>query len=567
MTDGRTGGWLLGGRVDVCSAAVLLAAMLSPSAHPPIRRSADPPTRRSADPPTRRSADPPLRPSVQYPPGERVLITDFSSITALAASPLYVFAATAHGLTIYNRQSSEWQLPVTILDGYPRAPVRAAVADVMGNAVWLGTDAGWARYDADLHRWDGAAIPGGVRSLLLDAADPASGIYLQTSTEWVFLPRGGVVPFSTAGRPLPPPGRRITPLGLEQALNTATAGDAFRAFILTDSRLRSYTFTAAARSPDQREIFFGTNGAGLIRIDPATAAWEALPFGLGARGAGAVVVGKTGVWAASFTLPLDSRPQSDITLLSPDLTRATLYSGRTYGSDCRQSRGIALDGTAVWVACDAGVLRVDSRDRRARLFPLESVLAIAASRRGLWVGTPHGLRLIDSTDHVSSLGNLAEPIYSLALLHDTLWVGTARGLAFLPNDGSDLYARTAVPGPEPPPALGAPVLLVARIGEALAVATTDQFVWRDAAGTRWTVLRPPAEVGDVTDIAGLEGSAWIAGTGGVAFCDLAHSSFETLTVPRDLPAPVRGVAVDSQYVWMATDSGVVRLARHTIFGP
>jgi len=514
------------------------------------------------------SARPPVRLTAQYSPGDRVLITDFSFISALAASPLYVFATTPHGLTIYNRQSNEWQLPVTILDGYPRAPVRVAVADIMGNAVWLGTDGGWARYDADLRHWEGAAIPGGVRGLMLDATDPASGIYLQTSTEWLFLPRGGVVPFSSAGRPLPAPGQRITPLGLDQALNTATAGDAFRAFILTDSRLRSYTFTAAARSPDQREIFFGTNGAGLIRIDPATAIWETLPFGLGARGAGAVAVGKTGVWAASFTLPFDRRPpQSDVTWLSPDLTRATLYSAHTYGSDCRQSRRIVLEGTGVWVACDAGVLRIDSRDRRARLFSLDGVLSIAASRRGLWVGTPHGLRLIDSTDHVSSVGNVALPIYSLALLHDTLWVGTDRGLAFLPNDGSDLLARSAAPGPETPAALGAPVLVVARVGEALALATTDQLAWRDSTGAGWIVLRPPAEVGDVTDIAGEDGRAWIAGTGGVASWDLERSSFQSLSVPRDVPAPVHGVAVDSQYLWMATDSGIVRFDRHAIFGP
>ena len=540
MTGRRMGG-RTDGRMVIPSLFVLLVA---PSAYPAIRASA------------------------QYAPGDRVLITDFSSITAVAASPFYVFAATPHGLTIYNRQSSEWQLPVTSLDGYPRATVRAALADIMGNAVWLGTDAGWARYDADLHRWDGAPVAGGVRNLMLDATDPASGIYLQTSTEWVFLPRGGVVPFSTAGRPLPALGQRIAPLGLDQALNTATTGDAFRAFILTDARLRSYTFTAAARSSDQREIFFGTNGAGLVRIDPATAAWEPLPYGLGARGAGAVAVGATGAWAASFTLPLDPRqPQSDVTWVSSDLTRATLYSGRTYGSDCRQSRRIVLDGTRVWVACDAGVLRIDSRDRRARLFSVESVLSIAASRRGLWVGTAHGLRLIDSTEHVTSLGNVALPIYSLALLHDTLWAGTAQGLAFLPKDGSDLFARTAIAVPEPPAALGAPVLLVARIGQGLAVMTTDQLVWRDSAGSRWTVLRPPPELGDVTDIAGEGEHAWLAGTGGVAFWDLAHASFQTLSVPRDLPAPVHGVAFDSQYVWMATDSGLVRLARRAIFEP
>jgi len=32
-------------------------------------------------------------------------------------------------------------------------------------------------------------------------------------------------------------------------------------------------------------------------------------------------------------------------------------------------------------------------------------------------------------------------------------------------------------------------------------------------------------------------------------------------VPLDVPAPVRDVAVDPPYVWVATDSGLVRFAR------
>src|SRR2546430_16888530 len=37
---------------------------------------------------------------------------------------------------------------VTSLEGYPAARVRVALADGVGDAVWLGTAEGWARYDA-----------------------------------------------------------------------------------------------------------------------------------------------------------------------------------------------------------------------------------------------------------------------------------------------------------------------------------------------------------------------------------------------------------------------------------
>src|SRR5213594_2419817 len=86
----------------------------------------------------------------RWRPEDRALISDFSAVEAVAASPFSVFAATAHGLTIYDRQARTWRLPVTSLDGYPPARVYAALADVVDNAVWLGTTDGWARYDANV---------------------------------------------------------------------------------------------------------------------------------------------------------------------------------------------------------------------------------------------------------------------------------------------------------------------------------------------------------------------------------------------------------------------------------
>src|SRR5437762_1934433 len=103
------------------------------------------------------SAHPPIRPAAQsrlWRPDERVILSDFSFVEAIAASPWFVYAATPHGLTIYDRRARRWQLPVTALDGYPTTRVRSALADPLDNSVWLATDDGWYRYDAQLPRWD-----------------------------------------------------------------------------------------------------------------------------------------------------------------------------------------------------------------------------------------------------------------------------------------------------------------------------------------------------------------------------------------------------------------------------
>src|SRR5438046_10495873 len=72
-----------------------------------------------------------------------------------------------------------------------------------------------------------------------------------------------------------------------------------RALISTDARLASYRFTAAARSPDRSELFFGSDGAGVVRVDPATGEWNRVVFGLIATRAGAVAAAPGGVWVAS----------------------------------------------------------------------------------------------------------------------------------------------------------------------------------------------------------------------------------------------------------------------------
>ena len=152
------------------------------------------------------TARPPDRLTAQsrfWRPDERVLISDFSVVTAVAASPWLIYAATPHGLAIYDRRSHQWQPPVTGLDGYPPARARVALADPVGNAVWLGTDIGWSRYDFDLHEWTQGSVPGGVTGLALDAQDPASGVFVQSAGGWAFLPRGAMMPMP--GRALPPP--------------------------------------------------------------------------------------------------------------------------------------------------------------------------------------------------------------------------------------------------------------------------------------------------------------------------------------------------------------------------
>lgn len=507
----------------------------------------------------------PLSPfAVQWRADERSLVTDFSQVNAVAASPFTLYAATTHGLIIYNRNARAWDPPVTALDGYPAGRVRVALADATDDAVWLGTTDGWARYDKNIRQWQGGAVPGGVTDLAFDARDPASGIFVRSPIGWAFLQRGGIIPVND--RPLPPPGQMVRPLDPRSALDLAPMADAMRALILTDPRLRAHQFTAAARTPDQTDLYFGTDGMGIVRIDPATAQWEALPYGLVAPGAGALALGSGGVWVAAAARVGERR---GLSWVSDDLSRVAAIEGTgTLGMQFLTGRRILSRAGRLWIATERGALRYDPETGRTRMFddargglPDAAVWSLAPAPDGVWVGTARGLAVVADNDSITRIGGLDQPVLALLSWRDTLWIGSVNGLGVLGPGGATAVVPPAVSAQ---PALALPVVALARVGDTLVAATADQLAWRDPKAGTWTVQRARGDLGRILSLAGDDGGVWVGGTQGLSFWPVARLPLRTLHVPIDLPAAVRDIAVDGARLWVATDSGVVRFDRHAV---
>jgi ligand-binding sensor domain-containing protein len=505
-------------------------------------------------------SDSPTRQSAQWRPEDRVLVSDFSVIQALAASPFTLFAATPRALLLYDRAARVWRLPVTTLEGYPRALVRVALADRTDDAVWLGTAAGWARYDAHIRQWQEGPVAGGVLDLAVDEQDPAGGVYLRGASGWMFLPRGGLVPFANRA-----PLRRVErPLDPRAALADAPAADALRALLLTDPRLRTYQFTAAARTPDQGELFFGTNGLGVLRFSSFGTEFDLLAYGLPARGARALALGdregQGGVWVG---LAPRVGEREGLTWLASDLATTRWIGGRgARGLGFRTARRLLARRGDLWVATERGVSRVNPTSEESQEFSVPEPLALAAATAGVWVGAARGLFLVTDAGEVRAFDTGGQAVLSLAVVSDTLWVGTAVGLAWLAGGAlavtvPDDVART--------PALAAPIVAVAAAGDLLVAATPDQLAWRGAAGS-WTVLRPAADVGRLTALAADRDGVWVGGEHGVAFWRAAAGRFQTLRVPLDLPAGVHDLVAAPPYLWIATDSGAVRFNREAVVG-
>lgn len=445
-----------------------------------------------------------------FGPDNRILISDFSDVRAVAASPWLVFGATTHGLLIYDRAARRFRPPITAVDGYPSGRVRRAIADETGRAVWLdlGTAGGYIRFDVDGRTW----TPGALASTQNNGT-----------------------------------------LTVEAALARAPLTDAMRAAILTDSRLRNHQFTAAAATPDRQEIFFGTNGLGLVRVDTQTGEWEVLAYGLLAPGVGAVAIASDGVWTgANVRLALAGAQRRGVTWLATDLSVT-----RTADFSFLYSRRLLVADNQLWIATDQGVVRMDLSTFRSRTWDLQDALSLARTSDGVWVGTARGLSLITADDLADEIPSNGVAIVSLLAADDTLWVGTSVGLGqVLPGT----RAITSPPELSPRATLRVPIYALARLQDTIVMATERQLLWRNPATQEWSGITLPPTLGRPTAMtARPNGNVWIGGTQGLAEADIASGLVHVHPVPYEVPAPVRDLAADPSYLWAATDSGLLRI--------
>ena len=444
-----------------------------------------------------------------------MLISDFSEVQAVAASSWFVYAATTHGLLIYDRVSRRFRSPVTAIDGYPQPVVRRAMADPSANAVWLdlGPGLGYVRYDVDGRTWTPGAL----------ASTEAS--------------------------------RTLT---VEAALASAPRVEAMQAAILTDRRLRMHRFTAAAATPDRPEIFFGTNGLGLVRVDKQTGEWEVLTYGLLAPAVGAVAPVPGGVWAAT-TAAAGRAQRRGLSWVASDLSASrTSEGGRAaLAFSFLYARRLLADGDQLWIASEQGVLRTDTTGFTSQLWDLPEATCLARSRRGIWAGTRDGLSLITTDERVQDVGPRGIAITSLLAAGDTLWVGTSVGLAQVLPGATEM---TTPPELSERAGMRATVYAIGSLQDTIVIATANELLWRDPATRAWTGLPLSPALGVPTALAtGSDGEVWIGGTRGLAQAGIRSGLIQVHAVPFEIPAAVRDLAADRDYLWAATDSGLVRI--------
>jgi len=493
-------------------------------------------------------------PSRDWRPEDRTVIGDFSRISSVATAIDRVYATSPSAVIIWNPQFRQWQGPYDPPDPTMLARVTGSLVDPLDNSLWLARLDGWVHFQPELQTWDQGVVPDGVLAIAFDGNDPTTGVYFRTRRGWLLLPRGGLVP--EQGRV---PAHPTTPARVDDVIRANPTLQANAAQILVDPRLGVARFTAAARSIDNLGWYLGTWGVGLLFLPDGAALPERLPFGLRSPVVGAVFAWPDGVWAAQSRT---TQSEAALTFVDRELKEFKSLQGLpASGLPFAQVRKMAGQGSALWAATDRGLARVATGNGRVDLLdesrglPDSRVYAVVSRQGRLTVGTRRGLVRVDDSLRIERLApRFAEPALAVFPAGDSVWVGTQRGLLLALPGQPDLVRPSDLAAAS----FQAPVVALSSLADTIVALTRDQMLWRNPATHVWT-LGP--------NLSGLLGGLiaftpdgpgfWVAGERGVGFARLSTPPLRPLR-DGDVPAATNDLAVDRDYLWVASDAGLVR---------
>lgn len=495
--------------------------------------------------------------SRDWSPEERTVLGDFTRVNAVATGRQKVFLVTPDALLALDALAKRWEGPYTPRDPGQLRDVFAALSDPIDESLWMVRRNGWVRFDPGIRLWEQGFVAGSVIDAAIDQDAMAAGLFLKTSTGWFTAMRGGALV------PANPPRRPIRPGSVDQAIRDNPAIQANTAGLLFSARFRNIRYTSAARATGfaGQGWYLGTNGAGLVYFPDGAGLPQPLTFGIPGEATDAVFAGNGGVWVVNErTVSADP----GLSFVAADFTQFQWYQGgKARGLPFTQARRVVGRGSSLWLATDAGVIRMDPKDEDVELYdagrgiPDPRVLDIAQRKGRLVAGTAHGLaEFTDSTGFYRLAPDFSDAAQAVELSGDTTWVGTRIGLfAALPGQmdllqpdalGAGLSSQTSV------------VDLTWR-ADTLVALTTDRLLWRDPSSGKFT-LGPLLGngLGKLHTVVNGKDGLYIAGDRGTGFARLSTPVNRSFTVPGELPGVVTDLAVDDRYLWVATLKGLVR---------
>ncbi len=504
---------------------------------------------------------------------ERVLVSSFSNIVAVAASLRSVFVASPEAIAIYDRQFGAWQPPLPLRSPLFGGTLPVMAADPIEDGVWIATPGSVRYLRTGFDIANDAIVPGNPDAIMFDRRNFVSGAYVHSSGQWLLVSRtGAALPVTSAM--LPPAGSRQFAATLRDVFERYPNVRGFMGLLTRDESLQTWPVSAGTLVSDVNEVWLGTRGGGVFKVDPLFNSSQHVPYGLIERGVGAIALTADGVVVAG--LGADGA-RGGLTIASADLQHFRWLEG----SQARPFAGarahdIAVRGDAIWVATDRGLIRADlRRPGDARLWsagnglPTDQALSVAASAAGVWVGTARGVAFITDSGSRATRNSASEvvtggaPARALLLAGDTLWIGSERGLLLVRGASPDSAPRRIALAADEP-RLARPITALARSDSVVLAATESDLILIDARAAR---LMPRMDAVGASSLRGITCAAidartiWVGGRGGLLVIDRATGVHRLLADESGIAGEVFAVRLDPTYAWIGTRDGLVRIRR------
>jgi ligand-binding sensor domain-containing protein len=445
---------------------------------------------------------------------DRITITSFNDILALAFDGRRVFAATPNGLEIYDAVARRWLPPSTVEDGYPFMEQRVSLHyERAQGGLWLLGSSGNAYLWSDLSgRWDLRPMGDGPRDRR------------------------------------PPPSQAESDVALR----------VMRGSMSLDPNGRRWRVTAIVDADRPGTYWVGTAGGNILLADSRSLSSEWLTFGTLATGVSAVSADADGnVWLGG-----DGRgPRDGITRAGRELQEWTSYEGFATRAPRRNVNRI-LAGDTVWAAAGDGLFVLPPRARswqeiaeREGLLS-NNVRSIVRTSAGVWAATARGLSLIDTeTMRVVWNGMDGLGISDVVPRNDTVWIASDRGVWTGVHDSAGV--RILEPPAKPAdPRLGGRIAGIASVRGRIAVLAEGRLYFYDGA---WS---EPATIESGGSAYALRGgrTLLILRRDGLEEWDPEKNRSTHLDSGNDIPdGPVYDAARVGDHLWVATARGAVRL--------
>ncbi len=496
-------------------------------------------------------------PVIPIRPEDRVILGDLTTVRAVATAFDRVYVVYDTDLGIWQPLERRWLVPRRPTNPGLLRDVVAALVDPLDQSVWLATRSGWVRYSPESDIWERGLLPGTVEQFGIDPQDPIGGAWFRTSTGWYQQGRAGPAIPGT-----PPRGLRLAPT-LADAYRDMPALRAFGPTLAIGPGLEPGRLTVAAPAASGQGWFVGTSTRGLLYVDQMGVTPTPLPLGIGGEAVGALLWVGDGLWV-STDAAYRGEPVA-VTFVEEELRQTVPLEGNgALGFPFTASRALLAGDRVLWLASDVGLVRLSLDGQAPQVWgegsglPIPRVTALAAWGDRIAVGTTRGLALREDGMLARAAPGVIDPIYALYARGDTLWVGGGFGLgAMLAGDSAVRLStgwRQATAGE-------VPVFGIGYVADTLVAMTADRVLWRDPVLGGWTpgfALAPT--LGRLRAMATTDAGVWVGGDRGAALVSLVAGPVRTLTVGRDLPAPVTALVATERYLWVGTHGGLVRLA-------